>query len=277
MAFFYELPDQKFGFDVSDGMNEFYLTLATVFVYMTGLWLLALRLKNNGIADIGWGIGFVLIGLTYALGISKVSFSQGLMLFLVALWAFRLSGYIWWRGRGKGEDFRYANWRKEWGNSVVWRSFLQVFLLQGAIMIVVATPIHSIFSNPDTQVNPTLVFGAVVAVFGIGFEAVADQQMVKFKGNPANKGQIMQHGLWKLSRHPNYFGEAVTWWGFGLMAMPSWWALVGPVVITFLLLRVSGVTLLEKKYEGDARYASYIKRTSAFVPWWPKEIGHGTN
>lgn len=246
------------------------LPALTVLAYMLLMWLLALRLKDNSIVDIGWGMGFVLIVATYLWRTPDPSLVQMLMAALVALWAVRLSGYIYLRNKGKGEDFRYAAWRKEWGHTVVWRSLVQVFMLQGAIMLVVATPIHAVFVAEGTVVGPIQLLGAAVALVGIATEAVADTQMMRFKSIAANKGRIMQSGLWRYSRHPNYFGEAVAWWGLGMLALPTWWALVGPALITFLLLKVSGVAMLERKYTGNAAYDAYIQRTSAFVPWWPK-------
>jgi len=241
-----------------------------VLVYMVLMWLLALRLKDNSLVDIGWGMGFVLICGTYLAMLPQVTSGQWLMFLVVAIWAVRLSGYIWLRNRGKGEDFRYAAWRKDWGRHVVWRSLLQVFMLQGAIMLVVATPLHAVFQGTSQALSPSMLIGSLLAMAGIAIEAVADAQMMRYKSDSANKGRIMQNGLWRYSRHPNYFGEAVTWWGLGIMALPTWWGAIGPVLITWLLLRVSGVTMLERKYEGNPEYSNYTKRTNAFLPWWPK-------
>lgn len=255
-------------------MNWIFLTEATlaVFVFMNLMFLLALRLKDNSIVDIGWGIGFVLIvcvGLfRHASGVVPTLVSG-----MVFIWGLRLAFYIFWRGRGKGEDFRYAAWRKEWGAAVVWRSYLQVFMLQGMFMLVIASPIYVVFTSDQNLVTWNVVLGATLWCIGFFFEAVSDEQMMDFKSDPLNKGKIMRSGLWRYSRHPNYFGEALLWWGIGLVSFTSglWYlAIAGPFVLTFLLLRVSGVTLLERKYAGNPKYEAYVRTTSAFFPWFPK-------
>jgi steroid 5-alpha reductase family enzyme len=255
-------------------MNWSFLAEAAlaVFVFMNLMFLLALRLKDNSIVDIGWGIGFVLIACVglyrHASGVVP-SLVSG----MVFIWGLRLAAYIFWRGRGKGEDFRYAAWRKEWGASVVWRSYLQVFMLQGMFMLVIASPLHAVFTSDQNLVTWNVMLGATLWCIGFFFEAASDIQMMDFKSNPLNKGKIMQSGLWRYSRHPNYFGEALLWWGIGLVSFtPGLWylSIAGPAVLTFLLLRVSGVTLLERKYDGNPKYQAYVKSTSAFVPWFPK-------
>jgi steroid 5-alpha reductase family enzyme len=259
---------------VVDGMNWDFLfdSAIAVFVFMNLMFVLALRLKDNSIVDIGWGIGFILIS-----SIGVIRHGQGtlhlLMFALVAMWGARLATYIFLRNRGKEKDFRYAAWRKEWGRSVVWRSYLQVFMLQGMFMLTIASPLWAAFSSGEGAMGWIGLVGVALWCIGFFFEAVGDAQMMAFKADPVNRGRIMRHGLWRYTRHPNYFGEAVLWWGIGLMAAsgPVWYlALIGPAVLTFLLLRVSGVTMLEKKYEGNARYADYVRQTSAFVPWSPR-------
>jgi len=255
-------------------MNAYLLAAATIFTFMTVLFFVALFLKNNSIADIGWGVGFIVV-TAVTLGLNHpVLPKQRLVMFLIALWGCRLASYIAIRNWGKPEDFRYANWRKEWGKNVVWRSFLQVFMLQGLIMFIISLPILVINSTPPTDFSEWLYpFGAGVWVIGFFFETVADHQMFFFKEDAKNKGKVMNKGLWRYSRHPNYFGEALQWWGIFTIAIPSgmWYvSLISPMVITFLLLRVSGVTLLEKKYEGNDAYSAYKRNTSPFIPWRPK-------
>jgi len=244
-----------------------------VFIFMNAMFMLAFRLKDNSIVDIGWGLGFIIIAC-----VGLLRHGQGMLhvltFSLVALWGVRLASYIFIRNRGKGEDFRYAAWRREWGSSVVWRSYLQVFMLQGMFMLVIASPLHVLFSTDGVQLGWNVWVGVLLWCIGFYFEAVGDAQMMAFKRDPSNKGKIMRTGLWRYTRHPNYFGEAVLWWGIGLVAAsgPLWYAaLVGPAVLTFLLLRVSGVTMLEKKYDGNPKYADYVRQTSTFVPWWPKQ------
>lgn len=244
-----------------------------VFIFMNLMFLLALRLKDNSIVDIGWGIGFILIASVGLLGHGQGVVHQ-LLFAVVVMWGVRLAAYIFIRNRGKGEDFRYAAWRKEWGSSVVWRSYLQVFMLQGLFMLTIASPLWAGFSTQGGSVGWNIWAGLLLWLIGFYFEAVGDAQMMVFKRNLANKGLIMRSGLWRYTRHPNYFGEALLWWGIGLMAAsgPLWYiAPIGPAVITFLLLRVSGVTMLEKKYDGNPKYADYVRQTSTFIPWWPRE------
>jgi len=178
------------------------------------------------------------------------------------------------RNRGRGEDYRYANWRRTWGRWFVPRSFLQIFMLQGFFLMIIAIPLILINRPGAGGLRPLDFVGAAVWILGFLFEAVGDFQLRAFKADPANKGRIMDIGLWRYTRHPNYFGEAVMWWGIFLVALSApggWAAIVSPLVITGLLLRVSGVTLLEKKYAGNPAYADYVRRTSAFVPWFPKK------
>jgi len=250
-------------------LSEFALI---VFVFMNLMFINALRLKDNSIVDIGWGIGFIIISLWgmirgSANAVPMLSFA------LISLWGLRLAFYIYGRNKGKGEDFRYAAWRKEWGSSVVWRSYLQVFLLQGMFMVVIASPLLAIFGADRGAISWNVVAGAIVFAIGFYFEAVGDAQMKAFKAAPANKGRIMREGLWRYTRHPNYFGEALLWWGFALISWQTetWYlSLIGPAVLTFLLLKVSGVAMLERKYDGNPKYADYVHSTNAFLPWFPK-------
>lgn len=251
------------------------VALGVVFVYMTAWWVAALVLKRNDLADVAWGLGFPAVGLAeIALTRGRV---QPLLLLLTALtliWGVRLAWHIAARRRGKPEDFRYQQMRKEWGKTVVWRSYLQVFLLQGLFMLMISSPVIVTAAAPAAPLGLFAWLGAAVWLTGIVLEAVADAQLAAFKADASNKGRIMDRGLWSWSRHPNYFGEALLWWGVWIacIGVPWWWAAVlGPVTITFLLVKVSGVPLLEKHYEGNAAYAEYAKRTSIFVPLPPKK------
>ncbi|MCW5908176.1 MAG: DUF1295 domain-containing protein [Chitinophagales bacterium] len=257
-------------------MNLFLIAAICIFCWMSGAFIVALIKKDNGIADIAWGLGFILV-TWMVFELSATNFpKQRLLLFLVTIWGVRLSSYICIRNWGKPEDFRYANWRKEWGDKTVINSFLRVFMLQGAVMFVMCLPIIIINATPKTtHLGSFYVLGAVLWAIGFFIESIADYQMLCFKDNIAHKGHIMQKGLWKYSRHPNYFGEALLWWGIFLTAVPSgyWYiSIISPLLITYLLLKVSGVTMLEKKYEGNDAYTDYKRRTSAFIPWFPKQI-----
>lgn len=244
-----------------------------IFTYMNIFYLIALAKKDNSIVDIGWGIGFILV-VIITLNVTQNFTPEALLITaLVILWGLRLAGYIARRNRGRGEDFRYKQWREEWGKTILWRSWLQVFMLQGAIMFIIALPVVYTIANAKAELGLLEILGAAIWGLGFFFEAVGDHQMYAFKKKPENKGKVMNSGLWRYTRHPNYFGEAVMWWGIYLIAVDNGsplLTLVSPVLLTILLLRVSGVTMLEKKYDGNPEYQEYIERTSVFVPMPPK-------
>ena len=249
---------------------------------MTVVYVVAQLKKRNDLADVAWGAGFLLGALVLFLGTSEKSLRAGLILSLVGVWAFRLSIYIHLRNRGQGEDFRYLAWRREWGKTAIWRSYLQVFLLQGVILVIVGLPVwYGVASSvgPTTPPWTALVFmGSGIFLFGLGFETIADAQMARYRKvratSPGSVPGVMRTGLWRYSRHPNYFGEALVWWGIFLVCVESGaplWTIVGPMVLTFSLLKVSGVPLLEKKYASNLEYQDYIRSTSIFIPWIPKK------
>lgn len=239
---------------------------------MTGWFLLALLKKDNSVVDIAWGLGFLMLALlSYQAG--QMYARQTIMTLLVCTWALRLSVYILIRNRKKGEDFRYAQWREQWGENWLWMSYTKVFLLQGFIMLFISLPILMTNTLRSSALNNVDLLGIAICIFGIAFESTADIQLYIFKSKPWHKGKIFTKGLWKYSRHPNYFGESCVWWGIFLLAlsMPfGWVSIISPILITFLLLRVSGVPLLEKRYKEDPDYREYCKTTSGFVPWFPK-------
>jgi steroid 5-alpha reductase family enzyme len=244
-----------------------------ILVMMTALWLVSLWLKDASIVDICWGIGFVVVTwLAFALAPGYLPRKQ-LGATLVAIWGLRLAWHIARRNRGKGEDFRYAKWRTEYGASWPWRSFFQVFLLQGVLMWIISAPLLAAQTSGFPAIlTPMDLIGA--GLWGLGFliEALADRQLARFKSNPANRGQLLTTGLWKFSRHPNYFGEAVIWWGFYLIALAAGygWTVFSPTLMTWLLVRVSGVAMLERTLQHKPGYAEYMRKTSAFIPWFPK-------
>jgi steroid 5-alpha reductase family enzyme len=243
-----------------------------IIAMMTALWVLSLVLKNSSIVDIFWGTGFVLINLA-AYFYSQQSTQQSLLTIIVTLWGLRLSIHIFLRNHGKPEDFRYAQWRKEQGARWWWISFFKVFLLQGVMMLIIASPLLAVQTVANvssfTVVN---VIGIVVWALGFFFEAVGDYQLARFKSDPQHQGKLLTSGLWRYSRHPNYFGDTMQWWGFYILAAASgyWWTIFSPVIMTLLLLRVSGVTLLEKTMKTRPGYEEYIRTTNAFIPWIPR-------
>jgi steroid 5-alpha reductase family enzyme len=242
---------------------------AVVFAYIAAFYVLAQVRKNNGLVDIAWGLGFILLSAVLFFRSPVHDPAKILILALLALWGFRLAGHIFRRNFGKPEDFRYANMRKKWGKAAPVKSFFFVFMLQGVLMLIVSSPAIVVMSAPARPIRVLDALGALIFLFGLSFEAIADRQLAAHVRNPANKGKLMIRGLWSYSRHPNYFGEAALWWGLGLIAASSkdgWAGFVGPLVITLLLRFVSGVPLLEKKYAGRSDWEDYKKTTPIFVP-----------
>jgi len=235
--------------------------------------VISLIKKRNDVADVAWGLGFVLIAWASFI-ISDNENWQGILVgILVSIWGIRLAWHINSRHKGKPEDSRYAVWRRDWGNYFLIRSYLQVFILQGIFLLIISTPIMLINKNATGELNLLLIIGFVIWLIGFYFESVGDKQLANFIHNPENKGKLMTEGLWKYSRHPNYFGEVTQWWGIWLIALSvpyGWLAIIGPITITILILFVSGVPLLEKKYKGRNDFEAYKERTSIFIPLPPK-------
>ena len=235
--------------------------------------MLAWIKKDNSIVDIAWGIGFILVAiLTFILQPVCVA-RHILVTALIIIWGTRLAAHLAIRNKGRDEDFRYAQWRKDWGKWFLIRSFFQVYMLQGFLLLIIAYPVMLINHSEETGIVFLDILGLVIWLVGFFFEAVGDYQLLTFKRKAENKGKIMTQGLWRYTRHPNYFGETAVWWGIFVIALSvknGWTAIVSPLLITFLLLKVSGVTMLEKKYVGNKEFEEYAKRTRAFFPWLPK-------
>jgi len=252
----------------------FLISGITIFLFMVSFYLIAQSLKNNSIVDIGWGLGFVFTTLVLIFSSEKIIPPMLVMSLMILLWGVRLSFYIYMRNLGKPEDFRYANWRKEWGTRQPWIAFYKVFMLQGLIMYVVALPIMLVFSSPSEFRGIESTAGVIIFFSGLFFEGIADKQMKQFKAYPKNKGKIITSGLWKYSRHPNYFGEALLWWGIGIFVFSvsgNWLSLISPLVITLLLRYVSGVPMLEEKYKNREDFRKYAEKTSVFIPFVGKK------
>lgn len=244
-------------------------TYGIVLLYFLGFFVVGTRIKNNSIVDIGWGAGFIVTALA-ALAFSQNVDAVGLvLLLLVAIWGGRLSTHIYKRNHGKPEDFRYAKMRSDWGKTVVWRAFLQVYMLQAAFMMVVSSGFVMAMVVSGKNFNALTLVGLALWLVGFYFEAVGDQQLEAFKKDPGNKGKIIQSGLWQYTRHPNYFGEATMWWGIAVIAFGatySPWVFLSAAVINYLLVNVSGVPLLEKKYQDNPEFQAYAKVTNRFIP-----------
>jgi steroid 5-alpha reductase family enzyme len=248
------------------------LALFTVLVCTTVLWLLSLKLRDAGIIDVFWAPGFFIVAAVSTLEAPTLSSRTIMILILTALWAERLGAHLLhrWR-RAAHEDRRYTAMRE--GGGFWWKSLLRVFWLQAVILWVVSWPLQASIAHGAAPFGPLDIAGGALALAGIAIEGVADAQLARFKKDPASKDRVLDRGIWAWSRHPNYFGNAAMWWGFWLVALSAgaWWTIFSPIVMTFFLLRVSGVALLEKDI-ADRRpgYAQYIRNTSAFVPWPPK-------
>jgi len=240
---------------------------------MSMWFLLSLVKKRNDIADLAWGLGFVLMAWTSFL-LGSVQGPRGLLVgLLVSIWGIRLAWHIHARNKGRTEDYRYAKWREEWGKWFFVRSYLQVYLLQGALLFLIVLPVLLINNSFGTGLNYLDFVGVAVWLVGFIFESVGDLQLSRFIKDPNNKGKLMQSGLWRYTRHPNYFGEVTQWWGIWLIAISAtngWLGIIGPLTITVLILKVSGIPMLEKKMAENPEFAEYKRRTRMFVPWLPQ-------
>jgi steroid 5-alpha reductase family enzyme len=248
---------------------------AAVLSFLVVVWLVSLAMRDASIVDIVWGPAFLVIAVvSHWIGAGAPARSN-LLLALVALWSLRLAAYLAWRNLGSGEDFRYRKMRGYWGGRFWWVSLFTVFLLQGALAWIVSLPIQLAMASPVPEPLGWLDY-AGVALFAVGFlfESVGDLQLARFKANPANAGKVLDSGLWAWTRHPNYFGDCVQWWAFFLIALPTprgYLAVVGPLVMTWLLLKVSGVPMLERSLRKKrSGYDDYRERVPAFLPRPPR-------
>jgi steroid 5-alpha reductase family enzyme len=253
-------------------MSEVFLLNACVIAgLMLTVWLISLPLRNVSIVDIAWGLGFVLVAWT-SFSARPLSESNLLLPLLTTIWGLRLSGYLAWRNIGKPEDYRYREMRYQRPRSFPIRSLLTVFALQGVLMWIIALPLQTV----DLSGTPSvvlMVIGVLLWVTGFVFESVGDWQLARFKSDPTNSGRVMDRGLWRYTRHPNYFGDFLVWWGFYLIAAAggAWWTVFSPILMSFLLIRVSGVALLERSLKTNRPgYEDYVARTSSFFPWPPR-------
>lgn len=257
-------------------LSHYTATLAVTAGVFLVLWIVSLRTRNASLVDIWWGPGFALIALlSFALTPEGALSRRQLVLVLTTIWGLRLGTHLLVRNTGKDEDFRYAAMRKAWGHGFGMKSLTRVFLLQAVLMWVVSFPVQAAMRSATPA---TLGFfdwlGILVWTFGLFFETVGDLQLARFKKDPANADRVMDRGLWRFTRHPNYFGDACAWWGLWLIAFAvpgGFWSIVGPITMTVLLTSVSGVPMLERKI-GERRpgYDEYARRTSAFLPRPPR-------
>lgn len=249
-----------------------------VMIPLTLLWLWSVKLKNASIIDPFWGTGFVILAFyfLYETGLNPRSI---LLTALVSIWGLRLSIFLLIRNMGHGEDYRYQNFRKDYGpERYWWFSFFQVFLLQGILMCLVAFPLlGTMIVQPSGPLGMWDILVVILWAIGLAFEAGGDYQLNKFKKESSNKGKVLDTGFWRYTRHPNYFGDAVIWWSYGLFAIisGSYWTIIGAVIMNFLIVKVSGVSMLERTLKtSKPQYADYIARTNSFFPWIPKKATH---
>jgi steroid 5-alpha reductase family enzyme len=251
------------------------LAAIAIVVLMLITWTISILIKNASIVDIVWGFGFVVVAWTVRLGTDQGdSKRRWLLVAMTTVWGLRLAIYLFVRNHGNGEDYRYRAMRRHFGDKFGLISLYSVFGLQGLLMFVVSLPVQLGQADPTPKVGIIAFIGVGVYAIGLLFEGVGDYQLARFKRDEANKGKVMSLGLWRYTRHPNYFGDACVWWGIGIVAAETGsgaWGLIGSAVMTFLLRRVSGVTMLEKTI-GKRRqgYDEYIRTTSPFVPRPPK-------
>ncbi len=253
-------------------MSIYLQTGIVLFVYFLLFFITAIIKKDNSIVDIGWGFGFVL-AVWYTFIMSSFSAVNLIVVLLVSLWGVRLGLHILRRKWGKEEDFRYQKWRQNWNNFYL-RSFLQIFMLQGALLFIIVYPSVKIIAEDVDSVGILGLAGIAVWATGFLIEMIADRQLRKFIEERSGSEEIMDRGLWRYSRHPNYFGESVVWWGIFLLALDTVGGVLiiaSPLLITFLVRFVSGVPLLEKRYEDHENYQKYAEKTSIFFPLPPSD------
>lgn len=256
-------------------LNIYFQALPIILIMMIMLWIISVIVRNVSIVDLFWGLGFVITSIFYYHQTDGFHLRKVILLILVSIWGLRLSIYLAWRNSGRGEDFRYREFRRKYGKGYWWISFFQTFLLQGVLMWLISAPLLGAqFYNRNSALSIIDFLGIGFFIVGFIFETFGDFQLAVFKSKPENKGKVLNTGLWKYTRHPNYFGDAAVWWGFGFicLAAGSLFPVLGSILMTALIIKVSGVALLEKSLKDKKpEYAEYIRKTSAFIPWFPKE------
>lgn len=232
-------------------------------LWVTLFWILSIIQKDAGLIDVGWGLGFGLVSTNYFLSYHSMNWFSFVFLIMIWIWAIRLSGHISIRNDNKPEDKRYMAWRNETGDSWYWKSYFKIFLLQGSILWFLSLLFWGGMNSNPMNINPVLIVtGIIVFLTGLVIEAIADLQLLMFKQDSNNDGVVLTSGLWGFSRHPNYFGEAVLWWGFYFYAAAGgfYYLIFAPVIMTYLLMKVSGVKLLDRFMTSD--YKNYSAQTA---------------
>lgn len=250
------------------------LTLIAAFAMMTLLWLPSLALRDVSIIDILWAPAFAILGIICFALAPDPGTRHFVVLALVSVWAIRLGLHIFVRWRKVGEDYRYAEFRRKGGANFPMKSLVTIFWLQALLLWIISWPLQAALDHPASALNVLDIAGMALAAFGIAFEAVADAQLSRFRADPENRGKVLNTGVWAWSRHPNYFGDFALWWGFYLIALAAggpWWTVLGPIVMSALLIHYSGMGLLEDTIANRRPgYAEYVRKTSAFIPMPPR-------
>jgi steroid 5-alpha reductase family enzyme len=238
-----------------------------IFAYMTVWFQLARITKRIDVIDSAWGLGFIYIALITLFAQKPMPAAARAAALLVGIWGLRLTLHITKRNLNRPEDPRYAAYRRKWGEQFWPLTYLKIYMVQGLCLLLVSVPVVLIESSPRHAWNWLIWLGFAVWIFGILYESVADAQLKRFLGG-RKAGAVMQSGLWRYSRHPNYFGEITAWVGAGLVAggLGRWWGLIGPAVIAYLITQVSGLPPIEKRYAHDKAYQAYARRTSSLIP-----------
>lgn len=250
--------------------------VSIVLAYMTIAYVVSVWRKRTDIADAAWGLGFVIAAWSAYWIAQPHHISALLVNILVSLWGLRLTYHIFRRIQKRPEDERYVAMRQKWKSRKALQTYLRVFLAQGLLLSLIVAPVFVLHWAQGADGHIWTIAGSSLWLLGFLFEAIGDKQLQSFVSNPKNKGKLMTQGLWKYTRHPNYFGEVTQWWGIfvvGLSAgMSGLWGVIGPLVISFLILKVSGVPLLERKMKDHPDFAAYAARTSRFIPLPQKRI-----
>lgn len=255
------------------------MTLGVLIVFISIWFLLVPITKNVGLVDLAWGLLFVVATFTQLVLSNDVHILSYILTGVVSIWGFRLFMYLAIRNWNKKEDFRYTQMKKKWVKFHYLNIYLKVFILQALLAFVISLPLQVSFLMTYALTPLTIsIFslGLIVFIIGFVFEVLADAQLKTFKSDPKNQGKIMTKGVWSLSRHPNHFGDFMVWWGFFLMSFSSLdinylWAIIGPLIMSYLLRYVSGVPLLEKKYKDNVDYQQYALKTPIFIPFKQKK------
>lgn len=254
-------------------LSTIYFASLMVTIYMSVWFLVSIIIKRNDVADVAWGLGFIVASLSALIFNHNYNYTSIITVILIIIWGGRLAVHIGLRNLKKSEDYRYKAYRDNWGKTFYIRSFFQIYVLQGLLMLIIASPVL-IISHYSTKItSPFLVLGVIAWVYGFVFESIADRQLANFIQNKNKSKRVLDTGLWRFSRHPNYYGELTQWWAIGIICLGvkyGYFGLIGPAVISFLIIKVSGIPMLEKRHLDDDQYIAYRKATSILIPRPPR-------